>query len=111
VEENQIEPWSKINSFNFRISENQGSECIIGISFSADEPSCAIVWGRSFFTKIDFSKPVEKVNIKKNITSFKPLVCLEKLGKNKIILLEAPWIKIMKGFPPVLFRKKYGAAT
>lgn len=112
VEGNCLEPWSKVHSETV-LAKNQ-TERIVGISFSVDQPYTAILWGRGFFTKIEFKNdatPGQRMEHHKVHTAYKPIVYLERLSSKELVVVEAPWIKVMESFPNVLQRRRFGGAN
>jgi hypothetical protein len=102
---------------------------VIGLSFDPSDPKVVLLWGRTFISKqrldggpldarqqeataqLAQAGPVSGSASHKQLTRYRPIVHMEMVGKGEMMVLEAPWLQVMKTFQNPLARKRFGGAS
>jgi len=112
VEENRVEPWSKEHANRLDPRLTQHRDRLLGISFAPKRPTLACVWGQSFFGKLDLNAKGAEGSSYVSVPlhdRIRPIVHAQFISRNEILVLEAPWFKVMRTFQEPLKQKFYGS--
>lgn len=131
VETRNLSSWSRENPQVQLKTHWMG--IIKGMKIHPTKPGCVSFYSQNFIWNVDFSRPyfgsedevVEPVEeppvaglvFKKRkinptssvlIEKYRPILHLDYLSGDELLVVECPWLKILQRLPDVLYRRKYG---
>ena len=103
---------------------------LIGVAFNPSNPDSMALFSSSFLCSVDMSKdiPIEIKEGKKSkkerhskgekqslsnenfriVDRYRPILHLDFIDSNTMVVVERPWLQVMESFPGVLNRPRYG---
>jgi len=129
MEERKLSDWSV--EFGDRLPSEllQQPGKIIGIAFDPVNVNTITLYSHNYLCKIDLDKPMPDEAAKKSksrkrdrsnpdaaaaqnfefVSKYKPVLFMDFISDKEMLVVEAPWLKIMQKFPDMLYRPKYGS--
>jgi len=87
-----------------QISLPESNETVFGLTFN--DSDSVVVWCRGYACKVQLSSGETNC-----LTRYRPIAHMEYVATDELLVVEAPWLKIMKTFNDPLQRKKFGGAN
>lgn len=118
VKAQKLSPWSLAAGDRLDPQLLKQLEAVIGITFDPVEIDMMILWGRTYACKVPLGDMPHELegheagSLRFNfLTRFKPLMHMECTDESEMVVVEAPWLKVMQNFQDPIKRKVYGGAT
>jgi len=98
----KISEWSTNYVDNIPKGLLKRKDKIIGISSNPSNPSSILFYGFTFIFTIDVMK-----NSYRMTNRYQPIIYLEYMEENTLLIVERPWFKIYQQLPPPFYRHRY----
>lgn len=138
VEERELQEYTTSNCNQIPKQQLRGRPRLIGVSFNPANPDTMVLFSSSFLCSVDMSKaaPEGEVSIKSGdgdnkklkikhhkkkdkhnaaltdnfriVDRYRPILHMEFLDGNTMVVVERPWLQVMENFPGMLHRHRYG---
>ena len=130
VEERQLVEYTTANCNRIPKNQLKGRPRLTGVAFNPASPDNMTLFSSSFICSVDMSKPAseeakagEEKKRKRDkqskmatlsqenfkiVDRYRPILHLDFLDSNSMVVVERPWLQVMESFPGVLHRPRYG---
>jgi len=118
VQSKHMSAWSKDNTQNLPDAFTSRNNKVAGIIYNPSSPlsssspqtntNTIVLYGLGFFCAVDLSKRADDPSNFRLQTKYKPVMFMEFVARDELVVVERPWQDVASHFPDTLWRPRYG---